>query len=631
MGYISQLGNRIRDVFRREPQAASRELAKGATTSSALVGYGRDMLLAYGYDVVSSYLTTENDLLTRYSDYENMDDDPLLSTAIDIFSDDATQPNPELKRTMWVDSKDRTVKDILDRDLFQRTLRMDEEAWPITRTVAKYGNNFEEILVGPDGVMGLNYLPPPTVRRIEGPRGELYGFIQDFRGKYGYNPHDFHEILRARFDKFNKMAQQSSTDGAIRYDRSHAVALEDWEVVHFRLHGKHRRSIYGVSLLEASRWIWKRLMLLEDAALLYRLQRAPERFAFYVDVGDLPPAEALAFVNRVRQMYKKKRFFDPGTGRLNVKWEPLTSDDDFFIPVRKGQEGARIEVLGAPSWQQMDDIEYFLKKILASLKIPRSYLAQEQGVGRQILSSQDIQFARTVLRLQREIKNGMSKVCRVHLAAIGINPAEVDYEVNMTMPSAIYHLAQIEVQNARADLAGRLKEFVSEYWILSRIFDMSDDDIIQVRKEREEDQERNMMAMTKAQVSSTKYQQRELPPPPMMPGQPGAPGQANAGQPAATPQLPQSSESVDALVRNLLKSHNPQAAGLADLALRSRPSSGNWERDLMAGDREAEKRADGKLDELLSNDRRFAMHFRELGGLLRDLRSSNTRANGALR
>jgi hypothetical protein len=179
--------------------------------------------------------------------------------------------------------------------------------------------------------------------------------------------------------------------------------------------------------------------------------------------------------------------FTHNTGKLDLKFNPVSQDEDFFIPSRKGQEGTRIEVLGAPSWQHMDDIEYFRSKLFAALKVPRAYMGQEEGVARAVLSSEDVRFARTVLRVQRELRNGLSKICRIHLAALNIDPYAADYDIRMTVPSSIFELAQLEVRNARADLASRMKEFVSLHWILSNVFGFGDSDIEMIMSQREED------------------------------------------------------------------------------------------------------------------------------------------------
>ena len=623
MGFFGDVANRVRDYFRRDKEQIGLQLAKGATAS----GYpttGYDLLQAYGYDVLSDFLKLEHDLISRYIDYEEMDDYPEISAAIDIYSDDASQPETHLSRTLWITSKDETVGQILD-DLFHRTLRMDEEIWEIARTVVKYGNDFEEILVSEDGVKGLNFLAPPTVRRIEGPRGELFGFVQDFKGRFGYSPAEFQQIMANRAAMRQGGSEKAGFGGLEKVS-----ALEDWEVVHFRLRGKHRRSIYGYSVLEPARWIWKRLMLLEDAALIYRLQRAPERYAFYVDVGDLPPQEAYAYLNRVRQQHRKKKWVNPTTGKLDLKFDPMAQDEDFFIPVRQGAEGTRIEVLGAPSWQHMEDVEYFRDKLFAAIKVPKAYLAQTEGVSRQILSSEDVRFARTVLRVQREMRNGLGKIARVHLAALNIDPQSVDYNIHLMVPSAIFELAQLEVKNARADLAGRMNEFVSKHWIMSNVFGMSDDEIITVFREKDEDTEREAYSQANAQSILQKAVTAA-----------GVEGQAQGQVDAQT--ISQTETPPEQLAATA-KQQQQAAAGTAKpqesifrgplIRVKERTPVTYYDRErrlFEGGTKESEKRAEEKLEKLLKSDRLQASKLGELREMLRDLTNAVGETRGERR
>jgi hypothetical protein len=568
MGIIGNALQRVRELTRGDKEFVRTQLSAGNTISGA-PGSGFDLLQAYGYDVLSDYLRLDHDLMSRFVDYEEMDDYPEISAALDIYADDATVTDTQRNRAVWIESADETVQQALD-DLFHRRLRLDEEIREIARTTVKYGNDYEEMLVTEDGVVGLQYLAVPTVRRVEGPRGELYGFVQDFKGRSNYSPVEFQEALAARF-----ALGTGALNGALPY-----VAMEDWEVVHFRLKGKQRRSLYGYSVMEPCRWIWKRLMMLEDAALIYRLQRAPERYAFYVDTGDLPPKEALAYVNQCRQMYRKKKFFNPSTGRVDLRNNPLGQDEDFFVPVRKGSEAARIEVLGAPSWQHMDDIEYFRDKLFAGMKVPKAYLAQEADVARAVLSSEDVRFAMAVLSVQQELRAGISKIGRVHLAATGVDPNQVEFDVRMTVPSSIFELAQIEVMTARAELAGRMGDYVSAYWIMSSVFKLNDGEIETITKQRKEDAVAAAVLQAEAAVAAEKTQQRLMP----------------------------SSDSegpTEALRRPLILP--PSVQGLT-------------EQQLLRGNRDMERRLGDQLDELRAGDRKLDMKLRGIQQLLDELR-----------
>jgi|WetSurMetagenome_2_1015567.scaffolds.fasta_scaffold15064_3 hypothetical protein len=593
MGAVQNVVDRLRRAFLVDKERGGDLLARGST-SPTYPDSGYDLLQAYGYDALSDYLRLEHDLLSRYVDYEEMDDYPEIASAVDVYADDASQPDTQLQRTVWISSPDKTLQGVLD-DLFFVRLRMDEEIWELTRSLVKYGNDYEEILVTKEGVVGLNFLPAPTVRRVEGPRGELYGFVQDFRGRFGYSPQEFQKLLMQRTDSIRSMMQPGGSTiwqgGGLLQQVS---ALETWEVAHFRLRGKHRRSVYGYSVLEPARWIWKRLMLLEDAAMIYRLQRAPERYAFYVDVGDLPPGEALAFVNKMRQQHRKKRFVNPSTGKLDLKFDPLSQDEDFWVPVRKGVEGTRIEVLGGPSWQHMEDVEYFQNKLFSALKVPKAYLAQDENVARAVLSSEDVRFARSVLRVQREVKNGLSKIARTHLAALNIDPYAAEYAIHMTVPSAIFELAQLEVRNARADLAARMREHVSLPWVLKNVYLLSDDDIETIIRQRSEDTIREGKATAEVEkmsgMAQAEVEKAKAPPPGM--------------------------ESVTGDEKAL------KGLRLLERKLASLPASQRrpiTEEELFRKGTGAGRGAEKKLNAILQSNGQTAKHIKEMSGLLHDI------------
>jgi len=602
VGFFNNVANKIRSAWAHDKETVPLRLAKGA--GAGMPGSGYDLLQAYGYEVLADYLRLEQDLLSRFVDYEEMDDYPEVSAAVTIFADDATQPDTQMHNTVWVTSPDDNIQTNLN-DLLHRRLRIDEEIWEIARTTTKYGNDYEELLCTQDGLVGMNYLPPPTVRRIEGPRGELFGFVQDFQGRFGYSPEEFKQILAQRTATIQSGSAFSfPEDGGVD---SAVAALEDWEVVHFRLRGKHRRSVYGYSALESARWIWKRLMLLEDSALIYRLQRAPERYAFYIDVGDLPPHEALAYVNRIRQQYKKKKYVNPSTGKLDLRFDPLSQDEDIFVPSRQGQRSTEIDVLGSPQWQHMEDIEYFQNKLFSAMMIPKAYLAQDDTTARAVLSSEDVRFARSVLRVQRELTNGIHKMCRVHLAAIGMDPARIPFEVHMTVPSSIYELAQLEVHNARADLAGRLQEFLPLYWIYKRVFNLSDDEIEDVTKRREKQTADDAVWSAKAEVEAQKVAQ-------------AAGGGEGGGQPGM---MGMSRNDLEKRLRLMETPEMKLLSPPARRALLRGGSRGISERELMAGrDPEAERRADEKLDRLLRNDGTLRRSIKELQELVHGLARS---------
>jgi hypothetical protein len=585
MGWFGNIAGKVRSWFDKDETYNARRAARGATNERFPVQQ-RDLLLGLNYQgMLSDWLTVDRDLMSRYRDYEEMDDYPEIATAIDIFADDATQTDSVTNRTIWITSPDKRIQEILDKELLQERLVIDEEAWEIIRTLVKYGNDYEEILLGPDGVVGFNFLPPATVRRVEDAKGNLLGFLQDFKERFHLSPQDFLNLLKKQMNGASPSEDPNDPHYAM-------AALEDWEVIHFRLRSKYRRSVYGYSVLEPARWIWKRLTILEDSAILFRLTKAVERFAFYIDVGDMPPAEALAYVNRVRQQYRKKKYVNPTTGKLELRFDALAQDEDFFVPSRGGQEGTRIDVVGAPQWQHMDDIEYFRDKMFSAIKVPKSYLGQEQGVARAVLSSEDVRFARSVLRVQREFKNGIRKVSKIHLMAKNIDPGSVEFEVWMTIPSAIFELAQLEVRNARADLAARMNDFVSLPWILKHVFNMPEEDIELIIRERGEDIVRAAVAQGKGEAEAQKMVAAAMPQ-----EAPMAMGAENYQRRMA------------AMQERIREEAKVRGYGSP------RISRG----ELASGDPLAEKRASDKLDAILRTDKEMAVRLSDLSKLLKEL------------
>ena len=218
--------------------------------------------------------------------------------------------------------------------------------------------------------------------------------------------------------------------------------------------------------------------------------RAPARFAFYIDVTDIPGDKVESFLRKAKQDLRKQKMVNPRTQRLDMRFNPMDNSEDFFIAVREGRELARVEVLQGPDYQATDDVDYFARKLHGVLKVPRSYLGQDDAVpGKSILSNEDVRAARVTMGVQREVRNSIRRLVQIDLAARGIDPFKHDLQVMMTVPSGIYELAHMEVKNARADFAGRIQPFVSKRYIQKVVFKMSDEEIDILEKEIKKEQE----------------------------------------------------------------------------------------------------------------------------------------------
>lgn len=397
------------------------------------------------------------------------------NTAWDLFADDATVADVLDGKALWYEAPDDVVQDILN-SMLEKQLRADESLWDYTRGLCQYGNNFVEIIaLDKQGVVDLKPMYVPATRRIQDQEGILYGYVHDPALGFSITTTEFFDRIKIKDVESPTKMPQPQID--------HVRVFEPWEVVHFRMHGANVSDIYGISIADAARYAWKRLMMMEDAMVVFKLTRSPQRYAFYCDVGDVPPAQAKRLLNQMKNDFKKQKVVD-GSGKVQFKYNPLSSDEDFFLAVRKDKRTTEVEVLSSPEGQWTEDVNYFKDKMIASLKVPKSYLAGDDTVGRANLAQLDVRMARSVMRIQRVMKNGYNQVARVDLSAKNIDPDMVEFRAMMNIPSGVLEMAQVEVQNAKLDLAKRYQEAgFSQYYIYSRVLGLSDDEI-QVIKEQ---------------------------------------------------------------------------------------------------------------------------------------------------
>ena len=192
-------------------------------------------------------------------------------------------------------------------------------------------------------------------------------------------------------------------------------------------------------MVEGTRKVWKQLMLMEDAMLIHRIMRAPEKRIFRLDIGNIPPAEVDNYMEKVISKMKKAPYVDENTGDYNLKYNMQNITEDFFLPVRGGDSGTSIDSLPGLTYEAIDDIEYLRNKLLASLRVPKAFLGFEEEVGsKATLAAEDVRFARTIERIQRITISELTKIAIIHLYAQGFTDAElVNFELSITNPSTI--------------------------------------------------------------------------------------------------------------------------------------------------------------------------------------------------
>ena len=404
--------------------------------------------------------------LGLFRDYESMDSDAIIASALDIYSDESTMKN-EYGEVLSIETTNDNVYDIL-HNLFYDVINIEFNLWPWIRNMNKYGDFFLQLEVAEKyGVVNVTPLSAYDVARLEG-----------------------HDVENSQNVQFIMTPHQD----AARHSTSNPeqVTYENYEIAHFRLLSDANYVPYGRSMLEAGRKVWKQMTLMEDAMLIHRIMRAPEKRVFKLDIGNIPPAEVDNYMQQVVNKMKKAPVIDEKTGDYNLRYNIQNLTEDFFLPVRGGDSGTSIESLSGLNYDAVDDIEYLKNKMLASLRVPKAFLGYEEGLGsKATLAAEDVRFARTIERIQRIVVSELTKIAVVHLYAQGYRDQElVNFDLKLTNPSTIYEQEKIELWGNKVNLARDMKEnsLMSTEWIYKNIFNFSDDQIKEMDKELVHDQ-----------------------------------------------------------------------------------------------------------------------------------------------
>ena len=401
----------------------------------------------------------EANRLAAYYDYESMEFTPEISAALDIYSEESTTLS-EKGQMLTIYSESDRIKSILE-DLFKEKLDINTNLQMWTRGLCKYGDNFVYLKIDPEkGIIGVQQLPNIEIERIEGASS-----------KVPVNVDIKVPTRELRFTWKNK-----------------DMEFQAWEIAHFRLLGDDRKLPYGTSMLDKIRRIWKQLLLAEDAMLIYRTSRAPERRVFKVFVGNMDDKDIEPYVQRVANKFKRDQIQDPRNGNVDMRYNQMAVDQDYFIPVRDPSQTNPIETLpGAQNLGEIADIEYIQKKLLAALRIPKAFLGFEEVVGDgKNLALMDIRFARTINKIQKSLIQELNKIALMHLYLLGLEDDLNSFSLSLTNPSQQSDLLKIETWKEKVTLykdatsdqsqVGILP--VSHTWAKKNILGMSDSEVL---------------------------------------------------------------------------------------------------------------------------------------------------------
>ena len=448
----------VRNVGGRKLKVADTEFIQSKMKSHLVDRYSK---LHSGLDLNNTGYSTFAQLqaarIGLFKDYESMESDSIIASALDIYADESTMKS-EYGNIIEIHSDNNNIKEILN-NLFYDILNIEFNLWPWVRNMCKYGDFF---------------------------------LFLDVKDKYGITnvvPLSAYELVRSEcedpdnpyYTKFYLESTDTQHPYFSRGSKKTQIEFENFQVAHFRLANDSNLLPYGKSMLESARKVWKQVTLMEDAMLIHRVMRAPEKRVFKIDIGNIPPNEVDNYMQRIINKMKKTPFIDEATGDYNLKFNIQNLTEDFFLPVRGGDSGTQIDSMPGMTYDSTEDLEYLKNRMLAALHVPKAFLGYEESLGsKATLAAEDVRFARTIERIQRILVSELTKIAVVHLYSQGYQDAElVNFDLKLTNPATIYEQEKIELWSNKISLSRDMMDngMMSSEWIYKNIFNFSDEKI----------------------------------------------------------------------------------------------------------------------------------------------------------
>jgi len=439
ISYRSQTGRRIR----------RQHLDKFSSRFKSASGQQFKKSLYNPLDVLATHAIQNQRRAERYVDFDQMEYTPEIASTMDIYADEMTTYS-DLRPMLNVKSANEEIKAVLTI-LYEQILNVQYNLFGWARTMSKYGDFFLYLDIDDKyGIKSVIALPPMEIERLEG--------------------------------------QDSTNPNYVQYQwNSAGMTFENWQVAHFRVLGNDKYAPYGTSILEPARRIWRQLTLMEDAMMAYRVVRSSERRVFKIDVGSIPPQEVEQYMEKVVSQLKRHSVVDPSSGRVDLRYNPMAVEEDYFIPVRAGSVTDISTLPGAQNITAIDDIKYLRDKLFSALKIPQAYLAMGEGAAedKTTLAQKDIRFARTIQRLQRVIIAELTKIGIIHLYTLGFRGDDLlNFKLVLNNPSKIAELQELEHWKQKFDIAGSATEgFFSRRWVSEHVFGISNEEFQRNQRE----------------------------------------------------------------------------------------------------------------------------------------------------
>ena len=411
-----------------------------------------------------------------YSDYDIMDTDAIVASALDIVADECSLKN-DMGEVLQIKSSDEDIQKIL-YNLFYDVLNVEFNLWSWTRQMCKYGDFFLKLEISEK--FGVYNVIPYSAYHIE--RQENFDPENPSKVIFNYNPDGFYGGSSSGY--YNVPNQQNAN----------MVTFDNYEIAHFRLLSDMNYLPYGRSYIEPGRKLYKQYALMEDAMLIHRIVRAPEKRIFKINVGSIPPNEVENFMQKTISTLKRTPYMDEQTGEYNLKYNMQNLLEDFYLPVRGNDQATQIETTPGLSYDGIQDVEYLREKLFAALKVPKAFMGYDADLsGKATLAAEDIRFGRTIDRIQRILISELYKIALVHLYAQGYRDEQMtNFTLDLTTPSIIYDQEKIALMKEKVDLASQMMEnkLVPTDWIYEHIFHFSEDQYEEYRDLIAQDQKR---------------------------------------------------------------------------------------------------------------------------------------------
>jgi hypothetical protein len=457
INYRSQSGRKIR----------RQHLDKYSSRFKSASGQQFKKSLYNPLDVVATDAIANQRRTERYIDFDQMEYTPEIASTLDIYADEMTTYS-DLRPMLNIKCPNEEIRAVL-QILFDQVLNLQYNLFGWSRTMCKYGDFFLYLDIDDKyGIKSVIALPSQEVERLEG--------------------------------------QDSTNPNYVQYQwNSGGMTFENWQISHFRILGNDKQMPYGTSVLEPSRRIWRQLTLMEDAMMAYRVVRSSERRVFKIDVGAIPSADVEQYMEKIVTQLKRHSVVDPSTGRVDLRYNPMSIEEDYYIPVRAGSVTDIQSLAGAQNITAIDDIKYLRDKLFSALKVPQSYLTMGEGASedKSTLAMKDIRFARTIQRLQRVIIAELTKVGIIHLYTLGFRGDDLlSFDLSLNNPSKIAELQELEHWKTKFDIAASATEgYFSRRWVSERVFGMSHEEFIRNQREMYYDREHDTKLQQVAEAS----------------------------------------------------------------------------------------------------------------------------------